>query len=115
MHSYLSSEGNLIAMKLAVESHGNGEPLVLIHGLGSAATAWKPLTKLLVNDFQVNFKIVFGPSKRTIIIVVIAFNEKDFILKLKMKSIPKLNIRMSVASIKIKYIRIDRKFPRSKL
>jgi pimeloyl-ACP methyl ester carboxylesterase len=53
MHSYLSSEGNLIAMKLAVESHGNGEPLVLIHGLGSAATAWKPLTKLLVNDFQV--------------------------------------------------------------
>ena len=53
MHSDLSSEGNLIVMKLAMESQGSGDPVVLVHGLGSAATAWKPLAKLLVNDFQV--------------------------------------------------------------
>ena len=30
-------------MKLAIERVGSGEPLVLIHGMGSAATAWTPL------------------------------------------------------------------------
>ncbi|NBO51148.1 MAG: alpha/beta hydrolase [Actinobacteria bacterium] len=40
-------------MKLAIESQGSGEPILLIHGLGSAATAWKPLTKLLIENFQV--------------------------------------------------------------
>jgi len=43
MHLDLSLEGNLIVMKLAIESFGTGEPLVLIHGMGSAATAWKPI------------------------------------------------------------------------
>ena len=39
-------------MRLSIETHGRGEPIVFIHGMGSAATAWKPLIKLLKNDFQ---------------------------------------------------------------
>lgn len=39
-------------MKLSIETFGQGEPLVFIHGMGSAATAWKPLIKGLSNDFK---------------------------------------------------------------
>ena len=40
-------------MKLAHEIVGSGEPLVLIHGMGSASTAWKPIKNLLAEKFQV--------------------------------------------------------------
>ena len=40
-------------MKLAIERFGSGEPLVLIHGMGSAATAWKPLIPKLIDKFEV--------------------------------------------------------------
>ena len=53
MHLDLSLEGNLIVMKLAIESFGMGEPLVLIHGMGSAATAWNPIISDLKNKFKV--------------------------------------------------------------
>ena len=39
-------------MKLSTEVYGSGEPLVFIHGMGSAATAWKPIIKSLNNHFQ---------------------------------------------------------------
>ena len=32
---------------------GNGEPLLLVHGMGSASTAWKPIRPLLESMFQV--------------------------------------------------------------
>ena len=32
---------------------GRGEPLLLIHGMGSASTAWKPLIPLLENEFTI--------------------------------------------------------------
>lgn len=38
---------------LHCEISGSGEPLVLIHGLGSASTVWKPIRNLLDQDFQV--------------------------------------------------------------
>lgn len=34
-------------MKLVTEKFGNGEPVLLIHGMGSAATAWKPIIPTL--------------------------------------------------------------------
>lgn len=40
-------------MKLAVTREGHGTPLVLIHGLGSAATAWKLIIPALARDFEV--------------------------------------------------------------
>mgnify|MGYP002145081102 CR=1 FL=1 len=40
-------------MKLAIETHGHGPSLVLIHGMGSAATAWKPIIPELAKHFQV--------------------------------------------------------------
>ena len=40
-------------MKLHVEVTGSREPLLLIHGLGSASTAWKPLIPALTSDYQV--------------------------------------------------------------
>ena len=40
-------------MKLAIERFGSGEPLVLIHGMGSAATAWKPIIPKLSDKFEV--------------------------------------------------------------
>jgi pimeloyl-ACP methyl ester carboxylesterase len=40
-------------MKLAYERQGSGSPLVLIHGLGSAATAWYLITPALAADFDV--------------------------------------------------------------
>ena len=38
-------------MILVHESHGSGEPLVLIHGLGSARTVWKRIHASLAEDF----------------------------------------------------------------
>jgi pimeloyl-ACP methyl ester carboxylesterase len=38
---------------IAYEVIGNGEPLLLIHGLGYDRRGWGPLTALLANDFQV--------------------------------------------------------------
>jgi len=40
-------------MKLAHEIQGSGEPLVLLHGMGSASTAWKPIAPALSQKFQV--------------------------------------------------------------
>ncbi|MSZ00467.1 MAG: alpha/beta hydrolase, partial [Actinobacteria bacterium] len=34
-------------MKLVTEQFGSGEPVLLIHGMGSAATAWKPIIPAL--------------------------------------------------------------------
>ena len=39
--------------KLFYQSPGSGEPIVLIHGLGSAATAWKPIIPKLESKFKV--------------------------------------------------------------
>lgn len=39
--------------KLAYQSSGSGDPIVLIHGLGSAATAWKPIIPKLESKFRV--------------------------------------------------------------
>ncbi|CAN2238080.1 MhpC Predicted hydrolases or acyltransferases (alpha/beta hydrolase superfamily) [actinobacterium SCGC AAA044-D11] len=39
--------------KLAYQSYGSLEPIVLIHGLGSAATAWKPIIPKLETKFKV--------------------------------------------------------------
>jgi len=40
-------------MKLQSSITGQGQPIVLIHGLGSAATAWKPLLKELSAKYRV--------------------------------------------------------------
>ena len=40
-------------MKLSLESSGSGEPLVLIHGMGSASTAWKLIRPELSKKFTV--------------------------------------------------------------
>jgi pimeloyl-ACP methyl ester carboxylesterase len=70
MHLDLSLEGNLIVMNLAIESFGTGEPIVLIHGMGSAATAWNPIVNDLKNKFKVitvdlpgHGKTAFSPSQ----------------------------------------------------
>lgn len=39
--------------KLNYEITGSGEPIVLVHGLGSASTVWKPIRPLLERDFTV--------------------------------------------------------------
>jgi pimeloyl-ACP methyl ester carboxylesterase len=39
-------------MKLAYERQGSGMPLVLIHGLGSASTAWRTIMKTLAKEFD---------------------------------------------------------------
>jgi len=39
--------------KVAYQSPGPGEPILLIHGLGSAATAWKPIIQKLESKFKV--------------------------------------------------------------
>jgi len=39
--------------KLAYQSSGSREPIVLVHGLGSAATVWKPIIPKLENKFKV--------------------------------------------------------------
>lgn len=38
---------------LHYEISGSGDPLVLIHGMGSASTAWKPIRQILNQDFTV--------------------------------------------------------------
>lgn len=40
-------------MNLSIEKFGSGEALVLLHGMGSAATAWKPLIPELSKQFEV--------------------------------------------------------------
>ncbi len=40
-------------MSIYVERTGTGDPLLLIHGMGSAATTWRPLTPYLRNAFEV--------------------------------------------------------------
>jgi len=40
-------------MSIYVERSGIGEPIVLIHGMGSAATTWRPLTPHLHKHFEV--------------------------------------------------------------
>jgi pimeloyl-ACP methyl ester carboxylesterase len=40
-------------VKLSIEKFGSGEPLVLLHGMGSAATAWKPIIPELSKQFEV--------------------------------------------------------------
>lgn len=40
-------------MKLAFTREGSGPPIVLIHGLGSAATAWRLITPELATEFDV--------------------------------------------------------------
>lgn len=40
-------------MKLKLNRFGSGTPIVLIHGMGSASTAWKPLIPKLSEQFEV--------------------------------------------------------------
>ena len=40
-------------MKLSIQTHGDGPAIVLIHGMGSAATAWKPIIPALAKAFKV--------------------------------------------------------------
>ncbi len=40
-------------MKLSYESSGSGAPLILVHGMGSASTAWKVIRPALEEKFQV--------------------------------------------------------------
>lgn len=40
-------------MKLSIETHGSGQPIVLIHGMGSAATAWKPIIPTIAKQLKV--------------------------------------------------------------
>ncbi len=39
--------------RLSSSVTGSGEPLLLIHGMGSASTAWKPIRPTLESKFQV--------------------------------------------------------------
>ncbi len=39
--------------RLSSSITGSGEPLLLIHGMGSASTAWKPIRPMLESKFQV--------------------------------------------------------------
>jgi len=45
--------GKVRRVKLSFESSGSGEPLILLHGMGSASTAWKLITPALREKFQV--------------------------------------------------------------
>ena len=40
-------------MLLRFERTGSGPPLVLVHGLGSARTVWKPIMPALARHFDV--------------------------------------------------------------
>ena len=40
-------------MELAYESHGEGQPLILLHGMGSASTSWKTIAPALQEKFRV--------------------------------------------------------------
>ena len=37
--------------KLSIEKHGSGEPVVLIHGLGSTANVWEPQVRALADRY----------------------------------------------------------------
>jgi len=37
--------------KLSVEKQGSGEPVVLLHGLGSTANVWEPQVRALSDRF----------------------------------------------------------------
>ena len=39
--------------RLSSSITGSGEPLLLVHGMGSASTAWKPIRPMLESKFQV--------------------------------------------------------------
>ena len=40
-------------MGLVYQETGVGEPLLLIHGMGSASSAWKLITPILAKNFKV--------------------------------------------------------------
>ena len=40
-------------MKLSIETYGQGPAVLLLHGMGSAATAWKPIIPSLAKHFKV--------------------------------------------------------------
>ncbi len=45
--------GKVLPVKLAYESWGSGEPLVLLHGMGSSTSVWKTIRPTLQDKFQV--------------------------------------------------------------
>ena len=45
--------GKVRRVKLSFETSGSGAPLLLIHGMGSASTAWKSIRPALQEKFQV--------------------------------------------------------------
>ncbi len=45
--------GKVRRVKLSYETSGSGAPLLLIHGMGSASTAWKSIRPALQEKFQV--------------------------------------------------------------
>jgi pimeloyl-ACP methyl ester carboxylesterase len=45
--------GKVQRVKLSSESSGSGTPLILLHGMGSASTAWKLIRPALQEKFQV--------------------------------------------------------------
>ena len=45
--------GKVRRVKLSYETSGSGAPLLLIHGMGSASTAWKTIRPALQEKFQV--------------------------------------------------------------
>ena len=50
---------------LNYEITGSGDPIVLVHGLGSASTVWKPIRPLLERDFTVITVDLPGHGKST--------------------------------------------------
>lgn len=58
-------------MKLSIKTHGSGPVMVLIHGMGSAATAWQPiiprlspLYRLVTVDLPGHGKTAFSPIQK---------------------------------------------------
>lgn len=45
--------GKVRRVKLSYERSGSGAPLILVHGMGSASTAWKVIRPALEEKFQV--------------------------------------------------------------
>ena len=50
--------------KLHTEISGSGESLVLIHGMGSASSAWKPIRPLLNEFTQLSLSIYLDMERR---------------------------------------------------
>ena len=40
--------------KMAVDVFGEGEPMLLVHGLGGSSNLWRPL----INEFSGQFKLI---------------------------------------------------------